>query len=286
MRIIACIKEVNEDSTKWQGISREAPAGLLIRVNPQDLIALEEALALRERVGGEVIALSLGADERALRQALTSGADRAVLVEDTGQGDGDWHTTSFILAQAASQLGSDLILCGTMRLDDMDEAVGTGIAEHLGIPLVTHAVKVEALQENTETTLRVCKRLPKGMRQTCELPLPAVVTVEEGLNEPRYVPIMGRHYRQGTTKPVEHMTTQELGITPEALSPKTTTLEVGELRPRTHLGVKVTGLSVEEKLKLLSGDASKTDDKKEMIVHEPQRAADKLLEKLSEWLKE
>lgn len=284
MRIIVCIKEITEYVPGWQVTSRSMPHGILARVNPQDLIALEEALILRERLGGEVIALSFSGDEKALRRALTSGADRAILVEDTNQNQRDWHTTSFILAQAASRIGFDLILCGTWRLDTMDGTVGPGIAEHLGIPVIAGAVKVEVFDENTGT-LRLCRRLPKGMRETCEVCLPCVVTVEEGLNEPRYIPISGRYYRQGLTKPVEHVTLLELGITPEALLPKTIILEMSELRPRTRLGVRVTSLSLEEKMKLLMG-ISKTAGKRELLIHEPQKAAHKLLEKFSEWLSE
>jgi electron transfer flavoprotein alpha/beta subunit len=167
----------------------------------------------------------------------------------------------------------------------MDGAVGAGIAEHLGIPVIMHAVQIEVLTKDTKA-LQVCKRLPKGMRETYEVSLPCVVAVAEGLNQPRYVPLFGKYYRQGLTKSVEQMTVLELGITPEALSPKTTILEVGEMKPRIRIGTKVTGLSLEEKMRLLTGDTSKTGNKRELIVHEPQRAAQKILEKLSERLSE
>lgn len=217
MRIVVCITELTDYSFEIQDTLRRRPAGFVARVNLQDLVALEEALSLRERFGGEIIALSLGFDERALRRALTTGVDRAILIEDIKEVWGDWHITSLILARAASQIGFDLILCGTWRLDDMDSAVGSGIAEHLGIPVVTHAVKIEIFGESARN-LQVHKSLPKGMREIYEVRLPCVVTVEEGLNQPRYIPIFGKCYRQGLSKPVEHITMQELGINSETLS--------------------------------------------------------------------
>lgn len=282
MRIIVCIKELTDYPIERQGTVRRRPAGIVVRVNPQDLVALGEALSLREKIGGEVIVLSLGTDERTLRRALTMGADGAILVEKNEEEQEDWHTTSLVLPQAASRIGFDLILCGTWRLDNMDSAVGVGIAEHLGIAVVTHAVKIEVTGEDART-LQVHKRLPKGMREIYKVPLPCVIAVEEGLNQPRYVPIWGRCYRQGLTKSVEHIAISELGITSEILSPKTTILEVSEMRPRTRLGVKVSGLSLEDKLRLLMGEIAKPSDKQELIVHEPERAAKKFLEKLSEW---
>lgn len=279
MRIIVCIKRLTDYAA--DRTLPKSPTNFRVKVNPQDLVALEEALTLRQKLGGEVIALSLGTptEEVVLRRGLTTGADRAVLVEHSGQID--WPVTSLVLAKAAREIGFDLILCGTRHLDQMEEAVGPGLAEYLGVPVVTNAVRVEVLADGR--TLRVSSRLPGGMRQTCELGLPGVVAVAEGLNQPRYVPILGRDYRQGLSKPVEHWPLADLRIDPAALRAKVKVVAVGEMKLRVRLGVKVAGLSLEDKLRLLGLGTAEATDKKGLIIHDPRLAADQLLKKLAEW---
>ncbi len=259
----------------------ERPTNFRVKVNPQDLVALEEALTLRQKLGGEVIALSLGppADEAVLRRGLTTGADRAVFMEHSGQTD--WPVTSLVLAKAARKIGFDLILCGTRHFDQMEEEVGPGLAEHLGVPVVTSAVRIEVLESGR--TLRVSSRLPGGMRQTYELGLPGVVAVAEGLNQPGYVPILGRDYRRGLLKLIEHWPLADLRIDPAALRAKVKVVEVGEMKPRVRLGVKVAGLSLEDKLRLLGLGTAEATDKKGLIIHDPRLAADQILKKLAEW---
>ncbi len=286
MRIVVCIKSITQNLSGSRDALPRLPVDLVARVNPQDLIALAEALALREEHGGEVVVLSLDHEEGALKRGLTVGADRAILVEDSIDGQADWYLTSLILARAiSSSIKCDLILCGTSRNDVMDEAVGPAIAEQLGIPVIVQAIKMAILKEKPGT-VQVHKKLPKGMREIYEISFPFLATIVEGLTQPEYVPLFSRRYRQALTKSVEHITLEQLCFSPPSLLPRTTALDVGPPRIRTKLGVKVTGLSLAEKLRLLSGDTLSCTNKNELIVHDPKRATSRFLTKMSEWRSE
>jgi electron transfer flavoprotein alpha/beta subunit len=121
-----------------------------------------------------------------------------------------------------------------------------------------------------------------GRRDELRAPLPAVLAVDEGLNEPRYVAVLGRTYRRGLGIPVELLEPAELGLRDDELAPSVVTLAVGQPRPRTKAGVKVTGLSMKEKLSRMRGGGGKTE--KQIFTGSPDDAAKLVLDKLGEWL--
>jgi len=189
MEIIVCIKQVPEKTeVGWDPetgtLKRETIAGIL---NPNDKHALESALQLREKEGGAVTALSMGPPqaEEALREAMSMGADAAVLLTDRAFAGADTWATAYALSLAVRRMGPyDLILCGKESADGMTGHIGPQLAEFLGLPQLTYAMDI-ALHDRS---VRVKQKLEDGFR-VLESPLPALVTIERGINRPRIPPM-------------------------------------------------------------------------------------------------
>ncbi len=190
MQILVLVKQVPDTATRikidadGKDIQRD---GLTWVLNPYDEYAVEEALLLKELHGGTVTVLTLGpakADE-ALRSALAMGADEAVRVD--GQ-PADALQAGWALAQAAKALAPDLILCGKQAVDDDQAEVGVLVAEFLNLPQVTVAV---SLSVDPAAHSGQAKREVEGGVQQIAFSLPAVVTAQKGLNEPRYPSLPG-----------------------------------------------------------------------------------------------
>jgi electron transfer flavoprotein beta subunit len=192
MKIIVAIKQVPERDAHL----KIAPGGkwidesdLSYTFNEPDAYALEEALQLKDKNGGEVIALSAGPDRvgSTLREALAKGADRAVhiLADDLTQRD--TLTLAHLLADAIRAESPDLILTG-LQSDDLGLGqTGVVLAELLGIPHATIIMRVET----TPTGLRVKRELEDGWFQHVDMPLPALLTMQSGGNKLRYATLMG-----------------------------------------------------------------------------------------------
>ncbi len=191
MDIVVCIKQV-PDTTE---VKINPETNTLVRegvpsiVNPFDENAVEAALQLKEKHGGKVTVITMGPPQaaEALKTTLAMGADEAVLVSDRAFAGSDTWATSYTLSQAIKKLGKfDLILCGKQAIDGDTAQVGPGIAEWLGIPQVTFAVKVEV---NGSKVL--AERLLEEVNEKIECPLPAVITVVKQMNEPRLPSLKG-----------------------------------------------------------------------------------------------
>ncbi|CEP66673.1 Electron transfer flavoprotein, beta subunit [Moorella glycerini] len=202
MRIIVCIKQV-PDTTE---VRIDPRTGTLIRtgvpsiINPEDLHALEAALAIKDQQGAEVIALSMGPPQAqdALLEALAMGVDRAILLSDRNFAGADTAATSYTLARAIKKIGSfDLVLTGRQAIDGDTAQVGPQLAELLDIPQVTY---VQQLSLAPDGTCRLQRALENGY-EVVETRLPALFTVVKELNTPRYPSIRGivRACRQGVT---------------------------------------------------------------------------------------
>jgi electron transfer flavoprotein beta subunit len=203
MKIAVCIKRVPDSETRVKiasdGKSLDE-AGVKFVLNPYDEFAVEEALR-RKEAGGEVVIVSLGpaAAQETIRSALAMGADRGVLLQ-TDRIPADGLETAKALAAELKDGGWDLILCGKMAIDDYNHQVGPMVAELLGLPCVTAVAHLE-LAAGRGTA----EREVEGGVEVVEFPLPAVVTTEKGLNEPRYPAlkgIMAAKQKPLQTKPV------------------------------------------------------------------------------------
>jgi len=191
MRIAVCIKRVPDSETRVKiasdGKSLDE-AGVKFVLNPYDEFAVEEALQRKEKAGsGEVAVFCVGpaAAQETIRTALAMGAERGVLLQgDAIPADG------FVTAQAlAAELKTgtwDLILFGKMAIDDYNQQVGPMVAELLGLPCVTAVAHLEI-----EGAKGVAEREIEGGIEVVEFPLPAVLTADKGLNEPRYPALKG-----------------------------------------------------------------------------------------------
>jgi electron transfer flavoprotein beta subunit len=194
MKIAVCIKQVptrewqprlNDDKT-W---IREADASF--EMNEPDAYALEEALRLKEKHGGDVVVCSAGPARVAqvIREALARGADRAIHVDGDALASADAFVTSAALAAAMKEEKFDLVLTGLQSDDQGFAQVGVILAEQLGLPHATIIMEVEVTEASKG--LRVKRELEGGWFQWVAMPLPAVLTIQSGINQLRYATLKG-----------------------------------------------------------------------------------------------
>jgi electron transfer flavoprotein beta subunit len=207
MNVAVCIAPVTDPASVTFDIETERIRGGAIQGNPLDWTALAGGLAYlrtaeHEGVGpGDLIAVSVGGPDAdaVLQGALVRGADRAVRVATFGDTD-DPTAIARALARVIGDLDCDLVLCGARSADFGSEIVGTALARELARPSVSRTVEMEPAGPDR---LRVAWKVEGGRREIYVLPLPAVVSVEEELADPSYVPILSRQYRAGLNKTVE-----------------------------------------------------------------------------------
>src|SRR5580700_6887592 len=213
MKIIVCIKQVPARDSQLRVASSGAwiqDADLSYEINEPDAYALEEGLQLKEKHGGEVVALCAGPARAAqtIREALAKGADRAIHIEEEDLGAFDPLGAARLLAAALGPENPDLVLTG-LQSDDLGYGqTGVILAELLGLPHASLILHVE----KTDAGLTVKRELEGGWFQTIELPLPAVLTIQSGGNKLRYATLMG--IKKAKTKEVRRVTAQELGAAP------------------------------------------------------------------------
>ena len=255
MKIAVCIKQVPDTETRI----RIAPDGKGILesdvnwiVSPYDEFAIEEALKIKEAKGGEVVLVSLGPDrvQSALRSGLAMGADSALHLKDPLFEQTDTLGTAWALATALKAQAPDLILMGQQGVGGDNAQVPGLVAEILDLPQVTMAVKIE-LQDGKATI----EREIEGAHETWDVTLPAVVSAQKGLNEPRYASLKG--IMAAKKKLIETKGAADLGLTPERLAPKTRVVAL-ELPPSRSAVKMIEGdadTQVKELLRLLHEEA-------------------------------
>jgi len=249
--------------------------------NLLDLSAIEEALQLRSAMGGEVIALTAGppASEATLRKALMMGVDRVVRLRDEELRACDASGMAAVLAKAAQAIGFDLLLCGARSSDTGGELVGAAIAETLGLPLVMRAISLRF--DKPTGRIVADKKLERGARETYATRMPAVLTIERGPIEPRYSgPLWVRRLLRGK---VELLSLKDIGLALPLPTQRIACLKLTPPRPRTKIGVKVSGLSLKDKLAIMRGRTT-TAKKEEVVEERPEDAARKIKEHLEKWL--
>jgi electron transfer flavoprotein beta subunit len=252
MKIIVCIKQVpakdatlrlNEDSS-WV---RESD--LSYEMNEPDAYALEAALQLKEKQGGEVVVVSLGPArvQQTIREALAKGADRAIHIAEELAARTDSFAAARLLAEAIRKDGFDLVLTG-LQSDDLGFGqTGVFLAELLGIPHATIIMEVQA----ESGKLHVKRELEAGWFQWVEMPLPALLTIQSGISKLRYATLMG--IKKAKTKELRQVSAADLGVAASA---------PGQKLHRVYVPVKTK--------------------KTEFIEGAPKEAAAKLVEKLKQ----
>jgi len=242
MNIIVCVKRVpltQEVDLEIDPSKRDVRRDMLAYVmNEWDNYAIEEAILLKEKLEGTVTAMTIGSedDEEVLRRCLAMGADKAIRV-DPGTLELDSFTISKILAAVIKGLDHDLVLTGVQAEDNNEGAVGIMLAEHLG--LAHSAVVVGIEPEGNEATIRV--ELEGGIDEVSKIGFPAVLSIQTGINEPRYVSIMG--IRKAAKKELNVIELGELELSEDDLLTRTTIEEIF-LPPET------------EGAEIIEGDAS------------------------------
>ncbi|MCJ7486418.1 MAG: electron transfer flavoprotein subunit beta/FixA family protein [Candidatus Aminicenantes bacterium] len=245
MNILVCVKRVPDTESRIR-IQLEtksiAEDGLNFVISPYDEYAVEEALKLREAKGGTVRVVSVGKDEAVavLRKCLAMGADEAFLVKDDSPETYDGLRTARIIARAVERkfAGTDLLLFGKQSVGADNSQVPAMVAELLGLPQATVVTKLEV--EGTSAT--ALREIEGGMEKVV-LSLPAVVTAQKGLNEPRYETLKGIMAAKKKDIPVVKL--EELDLGPDELASQ----------------VEVTGLDVPAQRqagKILKGDPIET----------------------------
>jgi electron transfer flavoprotein beta subunit len=210
MKIAVCVKQVpdtwaekklrDDDST----LDRESADGVM---NELDEYAVEEALKIAEANGGEVVVVSMGPDRAAetIRKALSMGADSGIHLVDDGLHGSDALGTSYALAQVLGGRDFDLIILGSESTDARMSVVPAMVAERLGLPMLTFAQKVDV--DGSTVTV---ERMTEYGYDTVQAPTPAVVSVVEKINEPRYPSFKG--IMAAKKKPVETLSVADAGI--------------------------------------------------------------------------
>jgi electron transfer flavoprotein beta subunit len=234
MKIVVAIKQVPardsqlriSSSGKW--IDEE---DLTHEINEPDAYALEEGLQLKEKHGGEVVALCFGPARAAqtIREALAKGADRAIHIEEEDPGAFDPLAAARLMAAALKSESPDLVLTG-LQSDDLGYGqTGPILAELLGLPHATIIMQVE----KQDSGIRVKRELEDGWFQHVEMPLPALLTIQSGISKLRYATLMG--IKKAKTKEIRRLTPSDLGGSNGAPAIRLERLYVPERAKQTQL---------------------------------------------------
>lgn len=230
MNSIVCLKEVPDTETRIEIRDGQiVEEGIQYVVNPYDEYALEEALKWQEQLGGKVTLLTVGPERarESILKGLAMGADEVYHLSDPAFLDGDAYATAQALAAAIQKLGEyDIIFCGKQAVDDDSAAVGIMLAQMLDLP---HVSVVTSLEIDAEAKSAKAEREIEGGKEVVELSLPAVITAQKGLNEPRYPSFRG--IRQARRKPFNQWTLADVGAEAEQVGAAGARLEVVEVLP-------------------------------------------------------
>jgi electron transfer flavoprotein beta subunit len=251
MKIVVAVKQVPARDSQL----RIAPAGkwieeadLSYEINEPDAYALEEGLQLKEKHGGEVVVLCAGPARAAqtVREALAKGADRAIHIEEENLSAFDPLATARLVAAALKPEAPDLILTGLQSDDYGYGQTGVILAELLGLPHATIIMQVE----KQDGRIRVKRELEEGWFQHVEMPLPALLTIQSGINRLRYATLMG--IKKAKTKELKRLTAAGLGVAADSPSIVLERVYLPEHTKRTQLfdgSPKEAAAQLVEKLK-------------------------------------
>ncbi len=257
MNTFVCVKRVpdtSEAEVKVDATEKDVDSSKFsFDINDADNYAVEEAVQIKEAHGGTVQVLCCGPQDAdmMIRMALAKGGDSAMRVDDPRINFNDPLQVAKVLATAIKEQEFDLVLTGCWADDDSFMAVGVALAEELGIPHAAMVKKVEV----EEGKVKAYRELEGGISEVVEVTLPAVITIQTGINEPRYAPIRG--IRQAQKKELKVLKLDDLGISEEEVNEANSMIEL----KRFYIP------EIESKAEIIEGE-------------EPEEKAEKLAEKM------
>jgi len=229
LNVIVCVKHVPETAEAELKIDSTGKniekTGLVFDINEWDDYALEEAVRIKEKQGGTVTAITIGPQdsEPTLRKCLARGADKAIRLTDPKFENSDAYATAKILHSVIKTIHFDLILLGAQAGDTGNAATGPILAELLGIPHATMVKKIEL----ATATAKINRELEGGLEEQIEIHLPALFAIQTGINEPRYVSIMG--IRKAMQKEIKVLSLADTGLTENDVGPAGSWINIDKL---------------------------------------------------------
>ena len=249
MNIIVCLKQVPDTETQIKvGSDGKSIATDDIKwvMNPYDEYGVEEALCIKEKFGGEVTVVGLGPKRvtESIRTALAMGADKGILVNDEALEGSDSLAVAKALAAAIKELDYDLIFSGQRGVDDDMGVVGANLAAFLDIPQLSVIEKVEVAEDGKSVKVN---RPIEGSTLVIESTLPALITTQKGLNEPRYASLPG--IMKAKKKPFDEKTLSDLGLDAAEFGESARKVKILEITPppAREAGKIVEGETPQEK---------------------------------------
>jgi len=261
MNIVVCVKQVPDTSdpdteVHIDSTGRGVEEGKFsFVINDADNYAVEEAIRLKEKHGGQVTVVNIGAESanQVIRMALAKGGDSAIRLYDEKFAYSDIVATAKILHSAIKDLSYDIVMTGCMASDDGYAAVGVTLAQMLGIP---HAAMVKSVEVIDDKKLKVGRELEGGLLEMNEIEMPCLLTIQTGINEPRYASFKG--IREASKKEIKLMDLSATGLAEDMVG------EAGSLAVMTKYSVPEVG----ELAEILEGDAQETAAKLAQILKE------------------
>jgi electron transfer flavoprotein beta subunit len=257
VNIVVCVKAIPyiEERVKIDQSGKDiVKTGLKFKINDSDENALEEALLLKEKHGGTVTVLSLSSEkeltyaEQVIWECYAKGVDQAILICDKVFENPDPYITSKALAEVLKSIKYDLILTGCQAVDDSYMQIGPMIAEILGLPYTTLAVKIQILDGGR---ILVHRELEEGYRQAVEIKMPALITTQTGINLPRYAALI--KILAAKKKPIKKITAKELNLNMEMINSWRNIFIEEMYIPKAERAAQIiTGTPVEAAAKLAS----------------------------------
>jgi len=228
LNIVVCVKHIPDPNVPpemdGERLKREGVQGVL---DPGDEFGVEAGLQLKEAHGGEVTLVSMGPEQamEAVRRGLSMGADKGVLITDDALAGSDALVTARVLAEAIKKQEFDLVIAGVESTDGYTGTMAGTLAEFLAVPQVTFVKKIEA----SNGSLKVDRQTPDGYH-VIECPLPALMTVTAGVNEPRYASFKG--IMAAKKKPLEQLSLSDLGLSGDDIAIKQKIAEIAPAEER------------------------------------------------------
>ncbi|RLB32781.1 MAG: electron transfer flavoprotein subunit beta [Deltaproteobacteria bacterium] len=231
MNIIVCLKQVPDTETQIKVASDGKSIvtdDIKWVMNPYDEYGVEEALRIKEKFGGEVTVVGLGPKRvtESIRTALAMGADKGILISDEALEGSDSLAVAKALAAAIKALDYDLIFSGQRGVDDDMGVVGANLAEFLDIPQLSVIEKVEVAEDGKSVKVN---RPIEGSTLVIESLLPALITTQKGLNEPRYASLPG--IMKAKKKPFDEKTLSDLGLDAAEFGESARKVKILEITP-------------------------------------------------------